>query len=53
MLEGSVISPFYFIEKLAATFLSMISGIPGGIFAPSLSVASVSGQRSAHCSAPA
>jgi H+/Cl- antiporter ClcA len=38
MLEGGVISPVYFVEKLAATFLSMISGIPGGIFAPSLSV---------------
>jgi H+/Cl- antiporter ClcA len=29
---------FFFIEKLAATFLAMMSGIPGGIFAPSLSV---------------
>lgn len=38
MLEGTVISPLFFVEKLAATFLSMISGIPGGIFAPSLSV---------------
>lgn len=38
MLEGQTISPVFFIEKLAATFLSMISGIPGGIFAPSLSV---------------
>lgn len=38
MLEGETISPLFFIEKFAATFLSMISGIPGGIFAPSLSV---------------
>jgi len=38
MLEGQVISPVFFIEKLGSTFLSMISGIPGGIFAPSLSV---------------
>ncbi|MBW6421070.1 chloride channel protein [Rhizobium sp. XQZ8] len=38
MLEGDPISPVFFIEKLGATFLSMISGIPGGIFAPSLSV---------------
>jgi H+/Cl- antiporter ClcA len=37
-LEGVAPSPFYFIEKLAASFLSMVSGIPGGIFAPSLSV---------------
>jgi H+/Cl- antiporter ClcA len=38
MLNGETISPVFFIEKLASTFLSMISGIPGGIFAPSLSV---------------
>jgi len=38
MLQGNAISPVFFIEKLGATFLSMISGIPGGIFAPSLSV---------------
>ncbi|MCC2608883.1 chloride channel protein [Neorhizobium petrolearium] len=38
MLEGATVSPTFFIEKLGATFLSMISGIPGGIFAPSLSV---------------
>lgn len=38
MLEGNAISPVFFVEKLGATFLSMISGIPGGIFAPSLSV---------------
>ncbi|HEX2147026.1 MAG TPA: chloride channel protein [Pseudorhizobium sp.] len=38
MLEGEMISPLFFIEKLGATFLSMISGIPGGIFAPSLAV---------------
>lgn len=29
---------YYFAAKLAASLLSMISGIPGGIFAPSLSV---------------
>ncbi|MET3584112.1 H+/Cl- antiporter ClcA [Pseudorhizobium tarimense] len=38
MLEGEMVSPLFFIEKLGATFLSMISGIPGGIFAPSLAV---------------
>ena len=38
MLEGEMLSPLFFLEKLASTFLSMISGIPGGIFAPSLAV---------------
>ena len=38
MLSGETVSPIFFIEKFAATFLSMVSGIPGGIFAPSLSV---------------
>lgn len=37
-VEGTAPSPLFFIEKLAATFISMMSGIPGGIFAPSLSV---------------
>ncbi|MFS2323876.1 chloride channel protein [Brucella sp. H1_1004] len=37
-VEGLSLPPFYFIEKLMAGLLSMISGIPGGIFAPSLSV---------------
>lgn len=37
-VEGNALPWHYFLEKLAAGFLSMISGIPGGIFAPSLSV---------------
>lgn len=37
-IEGQAAPAFFFIEKLAATFLAMMSGIPGGIFAPSLSV---------------
>ena len=38
-LEDSNILPWYFgIAKMAATLLSSISGIAGGIFAPSLSV---------------
>ena len=37
-VEGHALPLFYFVEKLAASFLSMLSGIPGGIFAPSLSV---------------
>lgn len=35
---GQPISPLFFVEKFAASFLSMLSGIPGGIFAPSLSI---------------
>lgn len=38
VLAGEPLSPMFFIAKLASTFLSMASGIPGGIFAPSLSV---------------
>ncbi|EJZ18658.1 chloride channel protein (plasmid) [Rhizobium sp. Pop5] len=37
-VEGHATPPLFFIEKLLASFLSMISGIPGGIFAPSLAV---------------
>jgi H+/Cl- antiporter ClcA len=38
-LDGTEILPWYFAPaKLAATGLSAISGIPGGIFSPSLSV---------------
>ncbi|MGR6466406.1 chloride channel protein [Rhizobium sp. PAMB 3182] len=37
-LEGQAADPFFFVGKLIAGFLSMISGIPGGIFAPSLAV---------------
>ena len=37
-VEGEATPLLFFAEKLAASFLSMISGIPGGIFAPSLAV---------------
>ncbi|GAA3063113.1 chloride channel protein [Rhizobium viscosum] len=37
-VEGQVLPPLFFVEKLLASFLSMLSGIPGGIFAPSLAV---------------
>lgn len=37
-VAGQPLPPLFFVEKLIASFLSMISGIPGGIFAPSLSV---------------
>jgi H+/Cl- antiporter ClcA len=38
LLQGDGQSPFYGVLKLVATAVSSISGIPGGIFAPSLSV---------------
>lgn len=37
-VEGVPLPTFYFAEKLLAGLFSMLSGIPGGIFAPSLSV---------------
>ncbi|MDR9776800.1 chloride channel protein [Rhizobium hidalgonense] len=37
-VEGNPLPLLFFLEKLLAGFLSMISGIPGGIFAPSLAV---------------
>lgn len=37
-VEGQALPWLFFVEKLAASFLSMMSGIPGGIFAPSLAV---------------
>ncbi len=37
-VEGQELPLLFFAEKLLASFLSMISGIPGGIFAPSLAV---------------
>ncbi len=39
MVEGhSTLPPVYALLKLAATVVSYVSGIPGGIFAPSLSI---------------
>lgn len=38
VVEGNPLPLLFFLEKLLAGFLSMMSGIPGGIFAPSLSV---------------
>jgi H+/Cl- antiporter ClcA len=37
-IGGTHLPVFFFLEKFIATFLSMLSGIPGGIFAPSLSI---------------
>ncbi|CDX45589.1 Cl-channel voltage-gated family protein [Mesorhizobium sp. ORS 3359] len=37
-IEGTPLPSFFFLEKFSAGLLSMVSGIPGGIFAPSLAV---------------
>lgn len=37
-IEGGTLSPLFFVGKFAAGLASMVSGIPGGIFAPSLAV---------------
>ncbi|MFE0752588.1 chloride channel protein [Inquilinus sp. NPDC058860] len=37
-VEGTYLPPLFFAEKFLASLLSMVSGIPGGIFAPSLAV---------------
>jgi len=37
-VEGTPLPWFFFLEKFLAGLLSMVSGIPGGIFAPSLAV---------------
>lgn len=37
-VEGTALPALFFLEKLAAGLLSTVSGIPGGLFAPSLSV---------------
>ncbi|MBB3949062.1 H+/Cl- antiporter ClcA [Aureimonas jatrophae] len=37
-IEGETLSPLFFAEKFVAGLASMVSGIPGGIFAPSLAV---------------
>jgi len=45
MLEGSgTVSAGYGVWKILATFVSFISGIPGGLFAPSLSAGAGIGQ---------
>ncbi|MEI4473625.1 chloride channel protein [Frigidibacter sp. MR17.24] len=37
-VEGQSLSPLFFIAKFVATLATTVSGIPGGLFAPSLSV---------------
>lgn len=46
-VEGNALPLMYFVEKLLASFLTMASGIPGGIFAPSLSVGAGLGSTAA------
>ncbi|HAU29847.1 MAG TPA: chloride channel protein [Rhodospirillaceae bacterium] len=49
MLEGhDGFSPFYGLLKMLATIVSYLSGIPGGIFAPSLAVGAGIGNNLAH-----
>lgn len=37
-IEGQPLPTLFFVEKVFASFASMVSGIPGGIFAPLLSI---------------
>lgn len=37
-IEGTAPAPLYFLAKLVTTLAATVSGIPGGLFAPSLSV---------------
>lgn len=37
-VEGASLPPLFFLQKFLAGLLSTVSGIPGGIFAPSLAV---------------
>ncbi|HEY3849176.1 MAG TPA: chloride channel protein [Acetobacteraceae bacterium] len=49
MVEGTTTLPAsYVVFKFAATVISYISGIPGGLFAPSLSVGAGLGEWLAH-----
>lgn len=48
-LEGTQpLAPFYALQKMLASLLSYFSGIPGGIFAPSLAVGAGLGQDLAN-----
>lgn len=50
LLEGdtSDLPWYFFLLKLAATFISYLSGLPGGIFAPSLSIGAGLGHALTH-----
>ncbi|NRA02369.1 MAG: chloride channel protein [Myxococcales bacterium] len=48
VLQGRAEMPaFYFVAKAAGNFISLISGIPGGLFDPSFSVGAAMGQLAA------
>ena len=47
-IEGVPLPTFFFLEKFAAGVLSMVSGIPGGIFTPSLAIGAGIGANVAH-----
>jgi H+/Cl- antiporter ClcA len=54
LVEGTAsVSPAYGLWKILATFVSFISGIPGGLFAPSLSAGAGIGQAVAALVSPA
>ncbi len=50
LLEGDAddLPWYFFIFKLAATFVSYLAGLPGGIFAPSLSIGAGLGHALTH-----
>ncbi len=50
LLEGDAdeLPWYFFVFKLAATFLSYLCGLPGGIFAPSLSIGAGLGHALTH-----
>jgi H+/Cl- antiporter ClcA len=54
MLAGTIGTPWYYsIGRFAATLLSTLSGMPGGIFAPSLAVGAGIGANLAPLAPPA
>jgi H+/Cl- antiporter ClcA len=48
ILEGATTTPWFGLTKAVATVISYASGIPGGIFAPSLAAGAGFGQGLAH-----
>jgi len=45
LIEGKQFPLHYPLTKAAGSFLSLVSGIPGGLFDPSLSIGAALGQR--------
>ncbi len=48
ILEGAITTPWFGLTKSLATIISYASGIPGGIFAPSLAAGAGFGQGLSH-----